>query len=321
MISQISAQSLPDKINYKSGSTQRVIITNEDAEQVFASVAKGVKSMPIKWEKIFKIEYGNISNYMKLAESYFENKSWERAIKNYKKVLMHQNSKTWEKTKASFFIGLSNANLGKKELALNQFIKIKKNSRWFYPSKLKIIKALPDNKKNDAIQKFITDNYYPISIKKILSILLFNRLLSQNEIENAKTILDKIKDKKYNIKRFVLDELEIKINVANKAFKKAAEIIEDYIDDENETGAMRVSLGDIYINQNKIEKALYEYLRAKVSFKAVASEASYKAGKTFLKMIKLDKHKSYAKKELRASIANNDGLWSIKSKNLYDQLK
>lgn len=315
------SQSLSDKLIYNNGKTLKVIIVNENALHVKFKLDPNQSSSDEKWTNLLTVKYDEISRNMKTAENYFDLKSWSSSIKYYNKVLNRISSRQWEKDKAEYKISLAQLKLKKTSEAVKGFLEIKKNSRWYYPAKFSVLKALPNDKIDPTIETFVSDNTLPSPYKNKLLIILFNRRIANQKTSKASKVLDQIKKLKYKHNNILVKEFEIKLNVQNQKYDTAKDQIEDFIEDENETGAMRIALGDIYLSQNELEKALYEYLRAKVSFKGVKPEASFKAGRTFLKMTQLNKHKSYAKKELRASIASNDGLWSLQSKKLFSQLR
>ncbi|PCJ57182.1 MAG: hypothetical protein COA79_16780 [Planctomycetota bacterium] len=322
----VNAQNGQDQIFFLNGKSNRVIIVSEDANNVNFKFQSGGNTNHRPWTKVLKVVYGEVSRTMQNAEGDFETGSLKIAIRNYKKVIDANSSRKWEKNKATYNIGIGELRRGNSEEAKKYFSLIKKDSRWFYPAILEKIKTLKDDQKRPAMQKLIANGIVSGPFLGKLLIMLLERQIADGLVSKAGVTLGKIKGLKDGPSRSRLNDLDIKLDVLSKNYDNAESKIKTFIAQKQDTGTMRIALGDIYLSKKKLEDALYEFLRARVSFSDVSAEAAFKAGNTFLNLyytdnVKLKKFKSYAKKELRVSMAFDDGLWSVKAKKLYGQLK
>ena len=329
---QAQDEGLPDKIALKPmGKGMAVKIAREDCNFVYYLIVKGGTETKAEWTRVIDITYDESCQATQIAEQTFEGDTpnYVSALASYEKVLKDANAKAWEVAKANYRIALCHINMGAPDKAKEKLLAIKTDSRWYFPSKLILIDTLKEEEKIPAIIVLLKGTEGTPAFKIDLSFKLVDRYLSDNKGNEAKQAFEDLKklatspDKNMTIQ---LDECQLKVDIMNKNYGEAEKKINQYVSAGNETGLMRVSLGDILVSKGQENLAIYEYLRGRLDFKEVSAEAGYKGGKLFFEMWQKDKinfadYRKYALKELKISYsAGENSIWSTKAKRLSDQI-
>lgn len=321
-------EGLPDFLTVlPNGREMPVKLLREDCNFIYYLMQKGGIENKLDWSRA-AIRYGNESQLLTIAIDTFIGNNFASAKSNFEKVIADKSLSKWQIDYATYHIALCFLGLGELEKAKEKLLSIKNDSRWFYPSKLKVIDTLPEDKKIQAMKDLLRGTEVTGPFKIDLNFMLVDRFIADGNGKDAKLAFDDLKKAipspdKSTLVRF--DEYQIKIDVMNKNYAEAEKKIKQYIASNTETGLMRIAMGDVLISKNQKEEALYEYLRGRLDFNDVDSEAGYKTGKLFYDIWLEDKiknadYRKYAVKELNISRNAGDGVYSTMAKKMLDQL-
>lgn len=325
-VSNLPAQELDDILAFSGGNDMPCKIIKEDANFVHFKAFAGAPIQTKEWGKVSNIQYGEISQNMKIAESDFENGSYNTCLAQYEKVLKDNAARTWEKTKATYRMAISYSKIGKMDKASELFKKIDATSRWYNISQLDLIETLPDAEKTKGIKDLLNGGKVSGPFLIRLKFMLLDRSIAEGKTGDATKVYGELKSEaKDKADQDLLEEYSIMIEFMGGNLSGAESKIKQKLSQKQDSSKLRIILGEIYKKKQKNEEALFEFLRAKYMFDTDEAEASYKAGQVFLDLHSSDKEKFseyriHARKELNNAKQLDDPIWSVKANKLLSQL-